>query len=77
MFFFVNKVMSQGYSVKFGDDFCEVTNNQKKIVAHGVKKKLTLWTTVHHSCYCKTSSHCYEWEFHGGCKFVALTAKPS
>jgi hypothetical protein len=38
---------------------------------------LTLWTTVHHSCYCKTSSHCYEWEFHGGCKFVALTAKPS
>jgi hypothetical protein len=32
--FFVNKATSQGYSVEFGDDFCEVRNNQKKIVAH-------------------------------------------
>jgi len=32
--FFVNKATSQGYSVEFGDDFREVRNNQKKIVAH-------------------------------------------
>jgi len=39
LFFFMNKATSQGYSVEFGDDFCEVINNQKKIVAHGVFKK--------------------------------------
>jgi len=36
LFFFVSKAMFQGYSVEFGDDFCEVRNNQKKIVPHGV-----------------------------------------
>jgi hypothetical protein len=41
-YFFVSKPTSQGYSVEFGDDFCEVRNNQKKIVTHGVQKKLTL-----------------------------------
>jgi hypothetical protein len=40
-FFFVSKTSSQGYGVEFGDDFFEVRNNQKKIVAQGVKKKLT------------------------------------
>jgi hypothetical protein len=40
-FFFVTKAMSNGYSVECGGDFCEVRNNQKKIVAHGDKKKLT------------------------------------
>jgi len=39
LFFFVSKTTSQGYNVEFGDDFCEVRNNQKKIVAHGVLKK--------------------------------------
>jgi hypothetical protein len=39
LFFFVSKVTSQRYSVEFGDDFCEVKNNQKKIVTHGVFKK--------------------------------------
>jgi hypothetical protein len=38
----VSKPTSQGYSVEFGDDFCEIRNNQNKIVAHGVQKKLTL-----------------------------------
>jgi len=32
----VSKATSPGYSVEFGDDSCEVRNNQKKIVAHGV-----------------------------------------
>ncbi len=40
--FFVSKAMFQGYSVEFGDDFCEIKNNQKNIVAHGVKKN-QLW----------------------------------
>jgi hypothetical protein len=40
--FFLSKTMFQGYSVEFGDDFFEIKNNQKKIVAHGVKKKSTL-----------------------------------
>ncbi len=35
-FFFVSKTTFQGYSIEFGDDFCEIRNNQKKIIAHGV-----------------------------------------
>jgi hypothetical protein len=34
----MSKATSQRYNVEFGDDFCEIRNNQKKIVAHGVIK---------------------------------------
>jgi hypothetical protein len=34
----VSKATYQGHSVEFGDDFCEVRNNQRKIVAHKFQK---------------------------------------
>jgi hypothetical protein len=34
--FFCKQSNVSRYSVEFGDDFCEVRNNQKKIVADGV-----------------------------------------
>jgi hypothetical protein len=35
----VSKTTYQGHSVELGDDFCEIRNNQKKIVAiHKVQK---------------------------------------
>jgi len=34
----MSKTTYQGHNVEFGDDFCEVRNNQKNIVAHKVRK---------------------------------------
>jgi hypothetical protein len=35
-FFFVSKLTSQWYSVKFGDDMCQIKNNKKRVVVHKI-----------------------------------------
>jgi hypothetical protein len=33
---FVSKATSQGYSVEFGDDVCQLKNSKKYMVVHGI-----------------------------------------
>jgi hypothetical protein len=32
----VSKLTSQWYSVKFGDDMCQIKNNKKRVVVHKI-----------------------------------------
>ncbi len=44
----MSKVTSQGYSVEFGNDLCQLKNSKKYMVVHGIWKKSALWIIMHY-----------------------------